>query len=386
MQRHKWTATGGGARVERVKRATHGLFLNLPLFLSSSLPTAFPHTPPFAKPASRPKDLKRDRSVNSKSSHRTSLPQPHHRRRHHRPCTTGHQQPLFKFRLTSNLTRSVPLLQQRNLPPPSDTAQYKMTTSSLQFGPEWMRKGPSNASKQSNGGQQQQSSATTPTTGAAPSLSSRRNHVPGLGAMQSHSAGGVPTPVSTPTAAPSPGSFSFAAAAAGGADRSASTPGGTTGASAANGSSSAAAAAALHHHQQLLSLYSSKEGSRGALSPTSEAAGGAGGGGDASAAATSTGIGGGGSQGRRKVSQETPHIVGEPYRNVDLVNVFVLTSLYSLRLTSAVPRARKRKGFELKALAQYTRSKRNDVAGTACFGTATGSQCPGDFALPRSRG
>ncbi|CAO1618658.1 unnamed protein product [Parajaminaea phylloscopi] len=101
-----------------------------------------------------------------------------------------------------------------------------MTSSSLQFGPEWMRKAPAKpaapaASPSSNppaapghGAAAQQHSHTHPTH--APQQSAKRN--PSLGLM------GGPAPVLSPAPAPSPGGFSFAAAAAGGVDRAPTAP------------------------------------------------------------------------------------------------------------------------------------------------------------------
>lgn len=178
-----------------------------------------------------------------------------------------------------------------------------MTSSSLNFGPEWMRKAaavpqPNKSSQQSPQGQSnsQQQQQQPP--------QARRN--PSLGAM------GGPAPVLSPSAVPSPGGFSFAAAAAGSKDKAnqgLGSPGPGTGAGGptsgngglsrgASGSAADKEAALRYARDQSLSLYSSK----GTLSPTTEAhqplAGASGG--SASGPAAGEGLASG--QARRKVS------------------------------------------------------------------------------------
>lgn len=85
-----------------------------------------------------------------------------------------------------------------------------------------------------------------------------------------HALGG-PAPVTSPSAVPSPGGFSFAAAAAAGAGGAQTTsPLAIPDSHPRTTSQASAVPSALQreHSHQSFSLYSSKEGSRGSLSPT----------------------------------------------------------------------------------------------------------------------
>ncbi|CAO1629456.1 unnamed protein product [Sympodiomycopsis kandeliae] len=147
-----------------------------------------------------------------------------------------------------------------------------MSTSSLQFGPEWMRKAPSKSSSSASAAGQ--AASNHPSAGSNKDL--KRNPSLGLSSVNG------PTPVVSPAAAPSPGAFSFAAAAAGaggqGAQGSAHSP--TISANPYHqqqqqqvaGGAIATGGGPRDHPHQSLSLYSSKEGSRGSsLSPTTPA-------------------------------------------------------------------------------------------------------------------
>ncbi|PWN30532.1 hypothetical protein BDZ90DRAFT_16715 [Jaminaea rosea] len=141
-----------------------------------------------------------------------------------------------------------------------------MTSSSLQFGPEWMRKPAHTKQQQGNSAATQHQNQHQPASNASAPQAKRH---PSLGTMSP----GGPTPVLTPTTAPSPGTFSFAAAAAGGMDRGASSNSGHSPShsfsAAVPGGGSAALdrdAALRYARDQSLSLYSSK----GSLSPSTE--------------------------------------------------------------------------------------------------------------------
>ncbi|UZJ54000.1 hypothetical protein CBS101457_003320 [Exobasidium rhododendri] len=156
----------------------------------------------------------------------------------------------------------------------------------LQFGPEWMRKGPGKG----NNGQgaavasdvsnlvQDQPPATNPTTtntttskGAAALGNSRRH--PSLGNLSAANSGGALSLASSVTT-PSPGAFSFAAAAQGGSVLS-----GGGGPNLTTPSSSSSSSALPHggegdsvrYSKRLLSLYSSERGGK-ASSPTAQEA------------------------------------------------------------------------------------------------------------------
>lgn len=153
-----------------------------------------------------------------------------------------------------------------------------MTSSSLQFGPEWMRKAPAKSTTTPTG----PASTAATVIGAASqphhhsTSSTKRN--PSLGAMNG------PAPVLSPAAAHAPGGFSFAAAAAGGVDRSSSSTSGsvtpgffsnhTAALNTGNGTSRISSRSRADDREsslryakdQALSLYSSKE----TLSPNTE--------------------------------------------------------------------------------------------------------------------
>ncbi|CBQ72607.1 conserved hypothetical protein [Sporisorium reilianum SRZ2] len=147
---------------------------------------------------------------------------------------------------------------------------------SMQFGPEWMRKGPNSKSGgKENAASTTPSAATSPGTGPiAGNAASTNGGASGGGGKRNGGPGGLgnlsgPTPVVSP-AVSSPGAFSFAAAAAAATSQAShpsaphgSATGGDSDASAAllNGSSAALAKDKVTR-EKLLSLYSSDRSSK----------------------------------------------------------------------------------------------------------------------------